>query len=141
MTLEVGKNEHRVVLGQVLAHKVLLEAQAIGNGQLKVGALGIHEVDVEVIVPPMLGNRAQVLLGRIALAVIGRVALNDRAMQLVYHRCPEIRVQEVLVAHLARMDLDGNLARQLNAQQAVEFHNLLRRNRAGKINLGLVGHD
>ena len=113
----------------------------MGNGQLKVGTLGIHEIDVEVIVPPMLSDCAQVLLGRVTLTVVGRVALNDRTMQPVYHRCPEIRVQEVLVSHLAGMDLDGNLTRQLDAQQAVEFYNLLRRDRAGEIHLGLVGHD
>ena len=89
----------------------------------------------------MFDHRAAVGVGRVALAVVGRVALNDRAMQLIYHRRPEIGVQEVLVAHLAGMDLDGNLARQLDAQQAIKFYNLLRRNRAGKVHLGLVGHD
>ena len=141
MALEVRQHQHRVVLGQVLAHEVLLEAQAIRDGQLKVGALGIHEVDVEVIVPSMLGNRAQVLLGRVALSVVGRVALNDRAMQLAYHGRPKVRVQEVLVAHLAGMDFNGNLTRQFDAKQAIEFDDLFGRDCAGEINLGLVSHD
>ena len=89
----------------------------------------------------MLGNRAQVLLGRVALAVVGGVALHDRAVQLGNHRSPEIGMQEVLVAHLAGVNLDGNLTGQLNAQHAIEFHDLLRRNGTGEIHLGFVGHD
>ena len=42
MPLEVGEDEHGIVVGNVLADKVLLNTPAVRNGKLQIGALGIE---------------------------------------------------------------------------------------------------
>ena len=132
MPLEVGEDEHGIVVGNVLADEVLLNAPAVRNGKLQIGALGIENVHVEIRAPAVLDHRAAVLLGGVALALVGGVALNHRAMHGLDHRPPEVGTQKVLVALLTGVQLHGDLARQLAAHGAVKRHDLLGRDLTGE---------
>ena len=135
MPLEVGEDEHGIVVGNVLADEVLLNTPAVRNGKLQIGALGIENVHVEIRAPAVLDHRAAVLLGGVALALVGGVALDHRAMHGLDHRPPEVGTQKVLVALLAGVQLHGDLARQFAAHGTVKRHDLLGRDLAGEIYL------
>ena len=114
VALEVGQHQHGVIMQDVFAHVVLLQDLAIGDGPHHVGALGVHQVHVEVLGPAMLLQQLPVGLrmipdtaGRIT---IGGIALHDGAVDLLYHGTPEFRTQEILVALLPGVDLHGHLA-------------------------------
>ena len=81
----------------------------------------------------MLAQEAAVLLGEIARTLIRRVALHDGAVHRVYNALPEFGVQKVLVALLAGVHLDRDLARKLLAESAVKLQHLFRRDLAGEI--------
>ena len=51
-----------------------------------------------------------VVLGGVAAALVGGVALDDRAADMVNNRFPEFRAEEVLIADLAGVYLDGDAA-------------------------------
>ena len=79
------------------------------------------------------GVKAAVLLGIVARALIRRVALDDGAVHRVHNALPEFGVQKVLVALLAGVHLDRDLARKLLAESAVKLQHLFRRDLAGEI--------
>ena len=83
----------------------------------------------------MFDHRAAGGVGRVALAGIGGVALNDGAVYGLDHRLPELGRQKVLVARFAGVHLDGDLAGQIETHGLVELHDLFRRDLLGKINL------
>ena len=133
VALEVGEDEHGVVVFDVLADDVLFQHAAVRNGKLQIGAFGIENVHVEHLRPAMLAQEAAVLLGIVARALIRRVALDDGAVHRVHNALPEFGVQKVLVALLAGVHLDRDLARKLLAESAVKLQHLFRRDLAGEI--------
>ena len=52
------------------------------------------------------------------VAVCG-VAFHDGAADPVDHRLPELGAQEILIPHLAGVELDGYLAGEFNSQRLV----------------------
>ena len=86
VALEVGKNEHGIIIFDILADQILLDALAVRDGELKIGTLGIENVDIEELAPAVFDHRAAVGVGRVALAGIGGVALNDGAVYGLEHR-------------------------------------------------------
>ena len=76
-----------------------------------------------------------VVLGGIAAALVGGVALDDRAADMVNNRFPEFGTEEVLVADLAGVYLDGDAAGELLSGQLDEFYYLFGTDSLGKINL------
>ena len=92
------------------AHEVLAQHASVLDGKDEIGAIGIHDVHVEVIGPPVGGHELLVLLGGVARTVVGSVALDDGAIDLLDHGAHELRMQVVLVALLAVVHLDGDLA-------------------------------
>ena len=70
--------------------------------------------------------------GGVPCALIGGVALHNGAVYLFYHGFPKIRTDKVLVAHLARMNLNSHLAGQLYAQGAIELENRFGGNGTGE---------
>ena len=119
MPFEVGQHQKGVVVLQVFAHKVLRNGLAVRDRQLHVGALGIHQVEVKILVPPMDLNGLEVFRCGVPLSVVGGVALGHSAAHGVNNRLPEGRTQEILVSHLAGMNLDGHLAGQVLLQKLI----------------------
>ena len=133
VALEVGEDEHGVVVFDVLADDVLFQHAAVRNGKLQIGAFGIENIHVEHLRPAVLAQEAAVLLGEIARTLIRRVALDDGAVHRVHNALPEFGVQKVLVALLAGVHLDRDLARKLLAENTVKLQHLFRRDLAGEI--------
>ena len=116
--------------------KGLSDLLAAGDLQLQIGAFLVHDVHVVQRVPAVLLDGAPVLFGGVAPALIGGVALHDGAGDVLGHGLPEGGAQEVLVAGLAGVDLDGHLAGQLLVQKVVQLHDLFGGNGAAEIYLG-----
>ena len=76
-----------------------------------------------------------VVLGGVAAALVGGVALDDRSADMVNNRFPEFGTEEVLVADLAGVYLDGDAAGELLSGQLDEFYYLFGTDSLGKINL------
>ena len=137
VALEVRQHQHGIVVEDVLAQQVLLEHLAVGDVPHDVGTLGVHQVDGEVFAPAVVLDQLPVGLGMVAHAAIGvaigGVALHDRAVDRLDHRLPELGAQEILVSLFAGVQLDRDLAGELQPQQAVQLHHLFRADFAGKV--------
>ena len=132
----MGQDQHGIVVRSILADVVLLDDLALGDLQLDIGTFGIQQVKVEILVPAVLLDGLQMLFGGVALAVIGGIAFDDCAADVLDDGLPEVGTQEVLVADLARMDLDGDLAGQLLIEQEEELEDVFRGDVLCKVNLG-----
>ena len=77
----------------------------------------------------------------IARAIVGGVALDDRAVYFVDHRTHEFRMEEVLVALFAGMNLDRNLAWQLHAKMFIELHDVFWGDFFGEIYFGFAHRE
>ena len=64
------------------------------------------------------------VLGGVAAALVGGVALDDRSADMVDDGLPEFRAEEVLIADLAGVYLDGDIAGELLSGQLDEFYYL-----------------
>ena len=135
MALEVGEDQHGVIVSDVLAQKVLLDALALGDGELQVGTLGVQQVHGEVLAPAVLFQQGHVLLSGVAGALIGGVALHHGAVHGLDHGLPELGLQEVLVPLLTGVELHGHFAGQGLAGGLVEGDDLFRGDLTGEINL------
>ena len=140
VTLKVDKNQHTVVVFNVLAQVVDLQHLAVLDRPLHVGAFGVHDVHVKKVAPAVLFHQLDVLGGFVASTAVSGVALDHGAMHGVDDRLHELRVQVVLVTVLAAVDLDGDFAGQFHAQLLIHFHDRLRRELVGKVNGGFR-HD
>ena len=103
---------------------------AVGNLPDHVRALGVHQVHSVHFAPAVLVQHPAVPLGMVpdadeSVTVCG-VALHDGAVDPVEHGLPEFGTHEVLVSLFAGMHLHGDFAGQLDAQQLIHFHNLVR---------------
>ena len=78
------------------------------------------------------------LFGGVALAVVGGVALDDGAVDVLNHGAHELRVQVVLVALLAGVDLHRHLAGKRDPQPFVHLHHCIRGDPFCEINLCLA---
>lgn len=141
VALEVGQDQHGIIVCHVLAHIVLVNFMTFGNVQHHVWALGVQQVNVKMLAPAVLFEGSQVLLGGVPGAFVGGVAFYHRAGNGFDHGLPEVRPQEILVAFLAGVQLHGNLAGQGDAQSPVKLHDLLGSQRTGEINLGWHNTD
>ena len=63
MALEVGENQHGIVVQDVLPHQVALQDPAVVDLPSHVGPLGVHEVHPEPVGPSVLLKEPQVGLG------------------------------------------------------------------------------
>ena len=110
MSLEVGKYQHGIVIFQIFADKIFLDDLAVRDIQLHIGAFGIQQIYREIAAPTVLVHQLAVLLGGVAGAAIGSVALHDGAADVVDHRFPELRAKEILISLFTGMQLDRDIA-------------------------------
>ena len=136
MALEMGQHQGRVVIGQILAHIVFLNHLAVGNVQHQIGARCVQQIHRKILLPAVLFKQLQVLFGGITLSLVCRIALDDGATHMIHHRFPEIGPQEILVALLAGMDLDGHISGQLLVQQLIHLQHLFGCDSFRKIDFG-----
>ncbi len=90
--LEVAEHQHGLIVHQMLAHQVLMQHPPVLNGKRHVGAIGIHDVHLEELGPPMRRHQLLVLLGGVARTLVGGVALHDGAIHLFHYGAHELRV-------------------------------------------------
>ena len=79
--LEVREHEHRIVIFNILADVIFPDHRAVRNRQLKVRPLGVENINRKIAAPAVLLHRFFVFFGRVALALIGRVAFDDRSAE------------------------------------------------------------
>ena len=141
MALEVGENQHGVIVHRVLAQEGLPDALAARDGELQVGTLGVQQVHGEALAPAVLLQQGHVLRRGVALPLVGGVALHHGAVHSLDHGLPELRLQEVLVPLLAGVELHGHFAGQGLAGGLIESDDLLRGDLAGEIYLCFHGKN
>ena len=120
------------------AYDVVFEVPAALDGQAHF-ALGVHDVDRGDGGEAVVGSRFEMVGRAGASAAVGGVALDDRAADLVYQRCDERRLQEVVSARFARREFDGHPPRGFAAERFVDAHQRLGRDRARQVDLGIRG--
>ena len=125
MPLKVREDQHRIVVDDVAAHRNFLEVLAAFNGQIH-RSLSVHDVN-RAEGPAVDFKGLEVILGGVAVAVIERVGLDNRALrdtclQGLHH----FARQDVGTVTLAGMELNGDLARQIVLDQVVEFIQVIR---------------
>ena len=126
MALEVGEHQHGVVVVQVFANQILFDLLAVGDFQLQIGAFGIHDIHIKIMAPAMVLHEFDVLVGGVPLAAVGGVAFHDGTVDRVNHGLHEFGPQKVLVALLAGVDLDCDLAGQGLAQRLIQPDHIFR---------------
>ena len=134
VALEMGQHQHGIVIGDVLAYVILLNGLAVRDGQLQIGAFGIQKIHPEAAQPAVVFKQLAVLVGSIALAGIGGIALDHGAAHMVNDRLPEFGFQEILISFFAGVNFHSHVAGQFLACQLVQLQNLLGGDCSGKIN-------
>ncbi len=131
----MGEDHREIVAGIVRADEVLLQvpASADGQGHLAVGIHDVHRGDLRETV--FLRGFEVGFRGGPAAAV-GRVALDDRAVDLLHQVFDEVRVQVVVVARFACGELDGHLAGGRASERLVNFHQCPGRDLPGEVDHG-----
>lgn len=97
--------------------------------------LGIHDVDRCDGRESVVGRRLQMALRIGPAAAVGRVALDNRTVDLLHQRLDERRLQEVVAARLAGREFDGYLAPGLTAERLVDSDQIVGRNLLEEIDL------
>ena len=134
MSLEVGKYQHGIIIFQIFADEIFLDDLAVRDIQLHIGAFGVQQIYREIAAPAVLVHQLTVLLGGVAGAAIGSVALHDGAADVVDHRFPELRAKEILISLFTGMQFDCNVAGERLVHQPEHIQNLLRGDNRRKIN-------
>ena len=102
-------------------------------------SLGVHQVHVKILGPAVLLDKPAVGFSVIphpgCRVAIGGVTLYNRAVDLLHHRSPELRMKEVLVSLLSGVNLHGNFPRQLDPQGPIQPDHALRCDFPGEIYL------
>ena len=123
VTFEMRKYEHGIVIVEILADEVLFDDFAVWNFKRRVG-LGVHNIDREVIGPAVIFDELLMLLGGVASALVGGIALDDSAVDMFDDRAHKFRMEVVLVTFFAGVNLDGNFAGELFAEFFIDFDNV-----------------
>ena len=138
MSLEMGENDHRVVVGDVAAHRHAVEPFAAFHRQGQ-GVLLVH--DVHGAEGPSVDLQSPaVLLGGVAVADIVGIGLDNSGIRDIFlnqllHPGARDNVRAVL---LAGMQFHGHTAHDVAAYRLVGLSQSLRAEVTGKINNRLV---
>ncbi len=132
MALEMREHEGEIVVEVTLAHEILLQVLAALDRERDL-AVGIHDLHVGDGREPVLLGSLQMRLGLGPSAAIGGIALHDSASDATHQPLDQRGSEIIVVARLARRDLDGHLARRLATQSLVNSHQGVRRYLAGEI--------
>ena len=133
VALEVGENQHGIIIGQVLAHVILVNHLAVWNVQLQVGPLGVQQVDGEFLAPAVISKQLAVPFSGVSGAVISCVAFNHGAAHVIDDGLPEAGAQEILISLFAGVNLDRHPAGKLLSHQLEKLQNLFRSDFVGEI--------
>ena len=134
MPLEMGQHQHGIIVFDMVAHEILLNLLSLRYGQLHLPLL-IQDVHGRDVRPAVELHGVLMRLSSVACALIGRVALHDSAFHPVHRGLHEIRPQEVLVPHLAGVELHRHFSRQLHAHGLIHAYHGLGSDFFGKIDL------
>ena len=114
---------------------IFMDDLSVGDGQHHIRALGIQKVYGEGTAPAVLFQQPGMLFRGVPLTGIRGVALHNGAADVINHRLPEFRTEKVLIALLAGVQLDGNIARKLLSGKLIQLDDLFRGDRSCKVNL------
>lgn len=91
MSLEMGKNQKRIIIRKVFSYKVLLNDFAIRDRKLQIRSFRIQKIDFKVPAPSMCLQRLFVLGGCITLAFVCGVAFYNSTANVINDRLSEFR--------------------------------------------------
>jgi len=132
VTLEVGKVDHEVVVGKVVAYDVIFQVLLILDRYAHL-AIFVHDVNSKEAVETMLVDGLPVLLLIHTGARISRATLYYGAVDLINKVADEGRLEVVVVATLASRYLHCHMSLSLNAESLVNLNQSLRGDVLGEI--------
>ncbi len=135
MPLEMGKDDHGIILCQIFSHKVLFQDLSVRYWENKVRAFRIHQVHFEVTCPAMTCQKLDVLVCIVSVAVIRCIACDYCCAKCIDYWLPEAGLQIILITFLTAMHLGCHPAGEFPVQQPEHFKYLFRSNGLCKINL------
>ena len=91
MSLEMGKNQKRIIIRKVFSYKVLLNDFAVRDRNLQIRSLRIQKIDFKVPAPSMCLQRLFELVGCITLSFICSVSFHTCTANVINDRLPEYR--------------------------------------------------
>lgn len=94
----------------------MLASGGSGNAHF---AFGVKNIDVGEASETMLGGKLQMLVGKIARAVVGGVTFDNRAAKLLDERPDEVGLQVAFGALFASRDFDADFAGKFHAERRV----------------------
>ena len=139
MPLEVGIDDVGVVIGEMTSRLDLVEMfQPFGGiDQLVLRVKDIDGCERETV----LLRQRDVRVGETALADVQHVGFHKSGMHLFDQRTEQFGVEEVLVALLAEVHLQPDLALLLHTERLIQFQDVFRRNILAKIDNRLIVSD
>ena len=120
VALEVGQDDHGVVVADVLAHRDGLEVLAALHGEHR-RAFGVHDVD-RAEGPAVHLEGFKVLFRRVAVSHVERVRFDDRAVgNVLLEGFDHVARQNVRAVAFTRVELDRDLPDDFFVDERVEL--------------------
>ena len=132
----MGQNQHGIIILNALPHIILPDFLSFRNGefQLSLCIQNVHRCNVR---PAVKFHGLQMCLCGIALTLVCGIAFHNGSFHMVNHRFHQIRSKEILISHLARMQLDSYFPGQFHPHGLIHSDHGFRRDLLRKINLCL----
>ena len=121
MALEMGQVDHPVIIGQVVAHNVILDVGTVLNGNAHLAVL-VHDVHGKDGIKAVLMNGLPMLRHILTGTAISSAALNDCAIHLFHQVADQCGFEVMVVTTFASADFHRHAACCLNSQGFVDFH-------------------
>ena len=122
VALEVREDDEIIVVLEMRADDVFFQMLAVLHGQAR-RAVRVHDVEVGYARVAVSACDAHVVVGRLARAAVGHVALDEVRVERLHEVFNKVRREEVVAALLARAYLHGDvLALCLAFERSVGLH-------------------
>ena len=125
VALEVGEDQHAVVVVQMLAHDVLVQVAAVVDRNFDFAEL-VHDVHRSDVFEAALFDGLPVVGHVLPGAAVSGAAFDDGAVQIMNQRPDQLRAQVVALGALAGGDFDADLAVEGLVQGLVHLDQLFR---------------
>ena len=94
MSLEMGKNQHRVIILEMFAHNILFQMEAVFNRNIELIKF-IHDIHRSDLFKSALVDFVPVAAHILTASAIGRAAFHDRAVEFLDELLNQFRTQVI----------------------------------------------
>ena len=131
MAFEMRQDKEGVVIGQMLAHNILVQMEPVFHRDFHLSEL-VHNIAGRHCFEAVVFDGFPMLFWVHSSAFIGGAAFNNRTIERMDQRANQLRMQIVVPARLAGGNFYPNFAFQFHAQRLVNPEQTFRGDRLGK---------